>query len=160
VYIDYQQIRPQARVWVYQASRPLSDVETARIEAFMGQQLQGWQAHQHDLQAAVTITDQRYLVLAVDENYEQPSGCSIDKSVHWLQQIGAEIGVDFFDRSVVYLNDNHQPCTATLTQIKSLVAQKEITADTLIYNNLANTKDAWQSHRLIKASDSWLKRYF
>jgi hypothetical protein len=35
------------------------------------------------------------VVLSVDENVASATGCSIDKSVHFFQQLGTELNIDY-----------------------------------------------------------------
>ena len=99
-------------------------------------------------------------MIAVDERNELPSGCSIDKSTHWLQEIGHQLNIDFFDRSLAYLDDNGFVETIPVPKIKQAVAEAIVTPYTTIFDNQVNTKAQWMKRWKIPASDSWLKRYF
>ena len=100
------------------------------------------------------------MVIAVDETEALPSGCSIDKSTHWLQEIGGQLGVDFFDRSVAYLDADGHVQTISVAQAKAAVADERILPQTTVFDNLVATKAQWMSRWKIRAEDSWLKRFF
>jgi hypothetical protein len=89
----------------------------------------------------------------------QASGCSIDASTRWLKDLGAEMNLDFFDRSVTFLQNNELK-TAEIGKIKSLVSEEMLTPDTLIFNNLVPNIQEFNNNWQVKASDSWMKRYF
>jgi hypothetical protein len=158
--LPYDNIADEARVWVYQSNRGLTPNEKSLIINYLEAELAAWQAHQQPLQAAVEVFDECFVVLAVDEQYESPSGCAIDKSVHWFQTLGQRLGLDFLDRSVKIINNHQQVVSVPINQIKTAVANGTITADTLIVNTLAKTKADWTHHRLQPAAEGWLKRYF
>ncbi|MCU0341153.1 MAG: hypothetical protein MUE30_14840 [Spirosomaceae bacterium] len=160
MYIPFDEIDFNARVWVYQANRNLTPDEVGTVTETLKAALEGWQAHQQDLLAAGKVFLNRFVVLAVDESQELPSGCSIDKSVHWLQEIGTRLGVDFFDRSVAYLDESGHLQTLTLPQIKAAVATEQLTPNTTVFDNLVATKAQWMSRWKVRAADTWLKRYF
>lgn len=160
MYIPFDEIDFNARVWVYQANRNLTADEVGTVTETLKAALEGWQAHQQDLLASGKVFLNRFVVLAVDESQELPSGCSIDKSVHWLQEIGTRLGIDFFDRSVAYLDEMGHIQTLTLPQIKSAVAAEQLTPDTTVFDNLVATKAQWMSRWKVRAGDTWLKRYF
>jgi hypothetical protein len=160
MYIPFDEIDFKARVWVYQANRNLTKEEVGAITETLKAALEGWQAHQQDLLASAKVFLNRFVVLAVDEAQELPSGCSIDKSVRWLQEIGTQIGADFFDRSVAYLDEAGQIQTLTLPQIKTAVATEQLTPETTVFDNLVATKAQWMSRWKTRAADTWLKRYF
>ncbi|GAA4405316.1 hypothetical protein GCM10023187_23540 [Nibrella viscosa] len=159
MYIDFNQIADNARLWVYQANRPLTPEEVTRVEQALQSALNGWAAHGHPLLSSARVVKNRFVLVAVDENHALPSGCSIDASVHFLQAIGKQLGVDFFDRSVAYIAANGSVQTLTLPQLKAAVAEGVLTPETTVFNNLIAQKadlPGWK----VKAGDTWLKRYF
>ena len=93
-----------ARVWVYQANRPLTEGDVKTIEEALKTALGQWDAHGQPLLASAQVVENRFIVVGVDEGYTLPSGCSIDSSARTVQEIGRQINrgdgpVDFFDRS-------------------------------------------------------------
>jgi hypothetical protein len=112
------------------------------------------------LTASGKVFENRFVVIAVDERNELPSGCSIDKSTHWLQEIGHQLNVDFFDRSLAYLDDNENVETIPVPKIKQAVTDGVITPYTIIFDNQVSTKAQWMKRWKVSASDSWLNRYF
>jgi hypothetical protein len=157
--ISFDKMPDYARVWVYQTHRSLSDSEVQNIQQVLENQLTNWAAHGAALVGSVQVLHNRFVVVSVDENQNQASGCSIDASTRWLKDLGAEMTLDFFDRSVAFIHNNEIK-TVEMLKIKGLVSEEILTPDTLIFNNLVPNirefKTAWN----IKASDSWMKRYF
>jgi len=150
-----------ARVWVYQANRELTDREVAVIQATLQQFAQTWESHGHPLAAGAEILHQRFVVLAVDQSAHAPSGCSIDKSVALLQQIGQQHFIDLFDRTQVAHRDQHGAIVTTpLPKLKAKVAAGEFGPDTLVFNtlveNVAHLRDQFE----VPAARTWLARYF
>src|SRR3954468_18254474 len=87
-----------SRVWVYQADRKLTTDEVAQIQQHLNNFTTGWTAHNNQLKAKAEIRYNRFLILIVDETQAGASGCSIDKSVHFMQQIEQKFGINLFDR--------------------------------------------------------------
>lgn len=160
MYIPFSEIDLSARVWIYQANRSFSDAEVGILTETLKAALENWEAHGHALTASGKVFENRFVVIAVDESKELPSGCSIDKSVHWLQEIGNRMQVDFFDRSLAYLDDNNQVQTIPVPKIKQAVTEQVITPYTIIFDNQVSTKAQWMKRWKTTASDSWLNRYF
>lgn len=160
MYIPFDQIADHARVWVYQADRPLAEAEVAHITNLLQPALATWEAHGHPLAAAGQVLHNRFVIIAVDESQGLPSGCSIDKSVGWLRQLSSALGVDFLDRSVAFLEANGTVKTLALPQVKSAVETGVLTPETLVFNNLVATKVDFETNWQIPAAQSWLKRYF
>lgn len=160
MYVNFEKLPDAARIWVYQANRSLTDGEVKTIEEALQLALGQWAAHGQPLLASARVMENRFVVIGVDEGYSVPSGCSIDSSVRTLQNIGYQVGIDFFDRSAAIRLANGAVQTYTLPTLKAAVTNGLITPDTIVFNTLVNTKAEFLANWQIKAIDSWLKRYF
>jgi len=87
-----------ARVWVYQSDRKLTSSEKVFIKDASLQFVKEWAAHGASLQSDATIVGDYFLILAVNEQIANASGCSIDSSVKFVKSIGKELKIDFFNR--------------------------------------------------------------
>jgi hypothetical protein len=159
MYIPFENMPDSARVWVYQASRNLSDSEVQAVQAQLEEQVNLWAAHGSPLSGSVLVAYNRMVVVAVDEAQNAASGCSIDASTRWLKELSAEMSLDFFNRAITFWQ-NDTLKEAEMLQLKSMVATGEITPETLIFNNLVATISELKSNWQIPAASSWMKRYF
>jgi len=157
--ISFDQITPDARLWVYQADRVLTADEITAVEMTLQPALANWAAHGHPLLAAARVVDGRFLLLAVDEGAGLPSGCSIDSSVHSVQAAGQVLGIDFMDRSVTYLAADGSAQSLPLGGLKAAFAEGTLTADTIVFNTLIKTKADYLTAWHVPAAQTWLKRY-
>lgn len=165
MYIDFDNLPNTARIWVYQANRSLTDREVNTVQEMLQPALTVWAAHGQPLLASQLVLDNRFIVLGVDEGYNLPSGCSIDSSGRTVQEIGRQLSgdgqsVDFFDRSAAVLLTDNSVETFPLPLIKKAVAEGKIVPDTTVLNTLVKTKAEFLADWRIRATDSWLKRYF
>ena len=160
MYIDFDKLPNNARVWVYQANRPLTESEVKTIEESLQPALREWAAHGQPLLASAQVINNRFVVVGVDEGYNLPSGCSIDASVRIMRQIGQQLSIDFLDRSAAIRLADGSVQTFGLPAIKDAVADGIITPDTTVVNTLVKTKADFLADWHIRAADSWLKRYF
>jgi hypothetical protein len=157
--IPFQKMPYHARVWVYQANKNLTDSQVQTIQQILENQINNWAAHGASLSGSVQVLYNRFVIVAVDEMQNQASGCSIDASTRWLKDLGAEMNLDFFDRSVAFFHDNELQ-TAEIGKVKSLVSNEILTPKTLIFNNLVPNIQEFKNNWQVKASESWMKRYF
>lgn len=157
--IPFNKMPDHARVWVYQADRNLSEAEMQYIQQSLDAQINNWAAHGAALVGSATILHNRFVIVSVDENHNQVSGCSIDASTNWLKNLGAEMNLNFFDRSVAYIQDDEIK-TVEMLKIKALVTEGILTPDTLIFNNLVPNIGEFNKAWNVSAGDSWMKRYF
>ena len=159
MFIPFEKLPDYARVWVYQADKALNNAEQNHIQQVLEEQINQWAAHGVPLVGSVQVLLNRFIIVAVDEVQNQASGCSIDASTRWLKELGAAMNLNFFDRSVAYV-DGDEIKTVEMLKIKSLVAEGIIQADTIIFNNLVPNIGEFKTNWQVAASASWMKRYF
>lgn len=159
MYIEFKDLPAEARIWIYQASRKFSDEEVAEItektKAFVTQ----WAAHGSMLTAGFEIKHNRFIVFGIDQTEILASGCSIDESVHYIQSLEKEYEVDLLDKmNVTYYNGPHI-AHKTLLDFKEMVKKRAVSAKTIVFNNLVNTKEEYETQWEIPLEKSWHSRF-
>jgi len=77
---------------------------------------------------------QAVLVLIADERAVKASGCSIDKINHWVRSLGESMGIDFFDRFNVLVEN--EDGVWTLERFNPQNTNKAINANLTSYKEL------------------------
>ena len=94
-----------SRVWLYTASRALSDEETGALHSHLRDFGAQWAAHGKALCSESVVILNQIVLLAVDESVQVATGCSIDASVRALKDLDKVMpslkDVDMLDRSWV-----------------------------------------------------------
>lgn len=167
MHIPFEEMPDNARLWIYQADRQLTESEEIYIKNETASFLEGWAAHGAGLNSSYTIAYHQFLIIAVDEAMVKASGCSIDKQVQFIQALGQNLLINFMDRTkIAFLleHDTHaeqkEVVIAPLNELKQKVVAGNIKENTLTFNNLIETKAQLKQNWIVPASDSWLKRYF
>lgn len=160
MYIPFDEIDFNARIWIYQANRELSPDQAGTLTETLKAAVNHWDAHGKPLVASFKLFHNRFVVLAADESYEMPSGCAIDKSVSWLREAGLAMNVDFFDRSVAWIDSLGRIRLAGISEVKTLIFEEEIGPSTPVFDNLVATKAQWMSRWKVPAQSTWLKKFF
>ena len=159
MYVPFGQMPEDSRIWIYQANRTLDTQEVEIASAVLLNFTEQWTAHQNDLKASFTILYNRFVVLAVDEKSAGASGCSIDSSVKVLQQLQQELEVDLFNRTLVYYKaEEDYVDSAEMNDFKALLARGEISADTIVFNNMIQQLDQLETEWEVPVSKSWHKQ--
>jgi hypothetical protein len=154
-----QHFADTARIWIYQANRPFSATELATLRPQLTAFCTRWTAHQQQLAAFGEVFYEQFIVLAVDEKQAGASGCSIDSSVHFLQQLEKEYQVALFDRlQFAYLDAHEQVQTLNRMTLKARFAEGLINDDTLFFDNLVNQLGAFRTSWLRPLGKSWHRR--
>lgn len=150
-----------SRVWIYQANRFLTEQEAGEINQVAQEFVSSWTAHGSALAAKATVVDNLFLILEVDEQVAGVTGCSIDKSVHFIKSLGEKFNVDFFDRMrVAFLDNAGQLQLANREDFQEFVQTNQVGADTIVFNNLVQNTEELNSKWKIPFSESWHSKVF
>ncbi len=151
----FETFSPESKVWVYQASREFTVEEHTLLIGKLRQFCVEWTAHNKQLKADCDIVYDRFVTLVVDESNSTASGCSIDKSVHFLKESGMMLDLDFFEKMQIgYLKD-YEFKTAHYNKLKQLFKEGEIDEDTLFFDtNIQKLSDYSDFVKPLKAH--WL----
>ncbi|MCG8319270.1 MAG: hypothetical protein MI921_07205 [Cytophagales bacterium] len=160
MFVLFEEMPRDSRVWIYQADRTLSPAEIKLVEDHTQQFLEQWSAHGEGLKCSRTLLHHRFLVISVDENHHAASGCSIDSSVHFITELGRQLGIDWFNRTKIAFIVNSEVFIENKIDLKQKIAEGKINSDTLTFNNLVTNIEEFEQNWLIPAGDSWLSRFF
>ena len=103
--VPFEALPGHGRLWVFPASRTLTDVEVRACLEVVDEFLASWAAHGVPLKSGRELRDGRFLLVGVDVDAEAPSGCSIDALVNRLRNFGGELGVTLIDHAPVSFRD-------------------------------------------------------
>ena len=158
--VQFDKIHDASRIWIYQANRRFNSSESKIISDALTTFTENWLVHGSPMQASFDLKFNQFVILAADEDANAASGCSIDDSVRTFKKLGAELNIDFFDRTrVAFKKGKDEVFTLATTELKSSLRDGLWNAESLVFNNLVNTKRALDREWLIPAGSSWLKRY-
>lgn len=160
MYIPFEQLPEDSRIWIYQSNRKFSDEEIAEIESDLQSFIENWAAHGTSLEASFITKYNRFVILAVNQEIQQPTGCSIDSSVSFIQNLEQKYQVDLLDKMNVTFKNGEHIAHKTLIDFKRMAKEKAVTANTIVFNNLINTIDELNNYWEVPASESWHNRFF
>jgi hypothetical protein len=157
--VDFETLPDTSKVWVYQANRMLLGSEINEISNYLKTQISIWESHGSPLEASFQFFYDKFFVLGVNTESQYPSGCSIDTSTRWLKNIQQTFNIDFFDRSIAYFENENLNFFPILGAKKQVLTGK-INPETTVLNHQINTLGGLKNNWKLKASDSFLKKYF
>lgn len=160
MFIPFEQLPEESRVWIYQADRFLSKPELTQLSEKLETFIKGWESHGNELHASFQVVEDLFLIIALNERIHPASGCSIDKSVSLIKELEQAVGVNFFDRTKIALNNNQQIALVSLPDVKKRIEEGLLTKQTVVFNNLIEFKRDLAKNWRVPAEKTWLARYF
>lgn len=156
---EYDSFPENSRVWIYQADQNFDldyiEVLLKKLATFAKE----WTSHNNALHALAMLYYERFIVLMVDESKAGASGCSIDKSVHFIQSIEKEFNVQLFDRMNFAFKIDNQVYSVPHTRFSELYQDGLINDETIVFNNLVNTKIDFETKWEVALGQSWHKQF-
>jgi hypothetical protein len=160
MYVSFDHLPPQARIWIYQASRPLTEEELMPLVPRLAAFAEEWTSHGQSLAASAQFLHRQFLVIGLDEAVAGASGCSIDASVRFVQALEQQLGIELLEKSrMAFLADGYLQLL-TRHELREAIARGEVTADTLYFNNTLITKSELADKWPAPAGQTWLAAYF
>lgn len=160
MYVPFETLPEESRIWIYQSNRKFSDEEVAEIEGSLKNFLENWAAHGAGLEASYQIKYNRFIILAINQSIQAATGCSIDASVQFIQTLEQKYNVDLLDKMNVTFKLGEHIAYKPLIDFKKMAKEKAVSANTIVFNNLVNTVGEWQDYWEVPAGESWHSRFF
>lgn len=146
------------KVWTYIISAPLGDVELDQLLKAGITFVEHWTAHDVKLNAEFKIVKKRIVVVKVNEDVTNASGCSIDKLTRFIKLTETLFGIELLNRFLVAYKNQDAIEVVHATKIKELLQQGVISENTLVYNtSVANETEYTQWEQPLK--NTWLSKY-
>lgn len=157
--VDFNTLPDESRIWIYQASRPFTDEELTEVEDKLNTFISNWTAHGSDLQAGYIIKYKRFIVMALNQDMSMATGCSIDASVHFIQQLEKDYNMDLLDKMNVSYKQGDFIAYKTLLDFKKMAKERAVSKNTIVFNNLVNNIAEFKENWEVPASESWHSRF-
>jgi hypothetical protein len=124
------------RIWIYQSKYKLSPSAKESISSEISAFITRWAAHKVKLEARFEILYDHFIILSVNEAEVLASGCSIDDSVRFMQELDRQYNLSLFDRlQMAYLDADKEVKVCSFNEIDKLYESGEIKDDTLVFDN-------------------------
>ncbi|WP_256008961.1 ABC transporter ATPase [Desertivirga xinjiangensis] len=154
------QISEDSRVWIYQADRAFTGAEKEQIEDALKDFTSQWQAHGFQLSADAEVRYNRFIILMVDEAQAGATGCSIDKSVRMIKDFEQQFNVNLFDRLNIAFRRGDDILSLDRDRFEQEIQSGRVTEDTIVFNNLVQTKKELDTNWETQFRNSWHARVY
>ncbi|WP_203258219.1 ABC transporter ATPase [Hyunsoonleella ulvae] len=157
--VDFNSLPEESRVWIYQANRSFTPEEIIEIGHKLDVFIENWTAHGSNLQAGYSIKYKRFIIIGLNQNLNNATGCSIDASVHFIQQLEKDYKVDLMDKMNVSYKQGEFIAYKPLADFKKMAKQRAVSKNTIVFNNLVNNIAEFKENWEVPASESWHARF-
>jgi hypothetical protein len=159
MFTAYKNLPNNSRVWIYQSDREFTNEEIVFISNKAEEFINSWTRHGDDLKGSFTIKYNQFLILAVDESFNNVSGCSIDSSVRFIKELENELKLDLMDKMNITFKDNDHINLVKLSDFQKFAKEEKVNQETIVFNNMVNTKEDFENNWEVPAKESWHNRF-
>lgn len=159
MFVPFETLPQTSRIWIFQADRSFSSQEAKVVDRMLREFTDEWAVHGTPIETSYSIQHDQFIILAADERQQAASGCSIDSSVRVLKNVEQLLGIKLFSRDfVAFLVDDKVEVVA-LKELKEKFGSGILNDHSLTFNNLVNTKGDLAKGWVVRAGETWLRRY-
>ena len=158
--IEFDKISSNSPIWIFQCNKILDSSLISQIEVDVNNFLNNWTSHNLEMKSSYKILHRLFLIISVENNFSNPSGCSIDKLINFVKNINQIYNIDFLNRLNVSFRHENKIKVVELIEFKNLILNGIIDSDTIVFNNMIHTKAELNENWETKVSESWYKKYF
>lgn len=160
MYVPYSQLPDNSRVWIYQCNRKFTLQEQQQIAEMTTAFVEQWTRHGENVRGSFIIKYEQFLIIAVDQDFVEVSGCSIDASVKLVQEIQSIFHLDMLNKLAVAYKNEEDLEIVPMLDFGNLAKANKVTGDTIVFNNMIDTKQGIETQWEVAAKDSWHARFF
>jgi len=159
--IPFEKLPADARLWIFPASRALTETERGRVLAEADTFIDQWMAHGVPLAAARDVRHDQFILVGVDEHAAGVSGCSIDALTRRMAHLQSALGVELVENGPVLYRNGEKIERVPRDRFAELASRGDVTPDTLVFDNTIATVGDLRSGRWeVPARDAWHARAF
>ena len=157
---DFKTLSKNSRIWIYQSNRSLTQQEKESISKLIEDFLNNWKSHGVSLNSGFEIKYNRFIVIAQDQNTQIATGCSIDSMVYFIQKLEKQYNISLLDKLNVSYKQGDYIAYKSLKDFKKMVKDGAVSKNTIVFNNLVQTKLEYTNYWEVPAFESWHARFF
>ena len=100
MYLEFKNLSPKARCWIYILQSPLTKVLFKKLDFELNKVCENWVSHGENINSNYKITDKQFIILFAEEN--NVSGCSIDALNNEMIRISNVLGIGLKANSKIW----------------------------------------------------------
>jgi len=158
MYIPFEQLTNEAKVWVYPADKKLSFTTADAILQEAKNFLDHWKSHDRPLTASAKVADEYFLIIGMEKPTFPLTCCTTDNITRFLQQIKEKWHIDFFKRDKLRIRHQNEDILLPITEVKKQLEAGLLDKEAIFFDHTINQKAALAQHWTIPLHQAWFYR--
>ena len=83
--VPFKSLPKNSRIWIFPSSKEIDIHKKSKIKERLVKFISDWTSHNKNIQAGFELPYNRFIVIALNQNLQNASGCSIDSLMNIIQ---------------------------------------------------------------------------
>jgi transposase len=159
MFVDYDSISEDAKVWIYPSSRKFYDTEIEEIENKLKHFVENWKSKDENFKVSYQFLYKRFVIFFTDDELSPVSNPDIDVMVSFILELQSDYEVTLLDKMNVCFKQGEFVQYKELKELKTLLKNKAVTEKTIVFDNLITNKFDFENYWEIPMEESWYNRF-
>ncbi|TVZ56650.1 hypothetical protein OD91_1945 [Lutibacter sp. Hel_I_33_5] len=159
MFVDFNSLPENAKVWIYPSSRKFYPNEITAMEEKLKNFIETWKKEDENFKATYQFLYNRFIVFIADVEGSSLTNTDIDASVSFILELQETYDVQLLDKMNVCFKQGEYVQYKDLKDFKKLLKNKAVTAKTIVFDNLITTKQDFENYWEVSIEESWYNRY-
>jgi hypothetical protein len=159
MFVDYNSLSDESKVWIYPSSRKFYNTEIEEVEKLLKDFIDDWKKEDENFKASYQFLYNRFIVLVAENNVSTLTNADLDHSVSFILKLQEKFDIALLDKMNVCFKQGEYVQYKELKDFKKLVKNRAVTGKTIIFDNLVNNNHDFKNFWEISIEDSWYNRF-
>lgn len=158
MFVDYENLSEEARVWVYPSSRKFYSQELDELNKKLANFVTSWKQNDEKFKASYQLLYNRFIIFLVEEDAKLINA-DIDQQVNFILELQQQYSVELLDKMNVCFKQAEFVQYKDVKQFKKLLKDKAVNDKTIVFDNLVRTKYDLENYWEVPITESWYNRF-
>ncbi len=159
MFVDYNSLSDESKVWIYPSSRKFYNTEIEEVEKLLKDFIDDWKKEDENFKASYQFLYNRFIVLVAENNESTLTNADLDHSVSFILKLQEKFDIALLDKMNVCFKQGEYVQYKELKDFKKLVKNRAVTGKTIVFDNLVNNNHDFKNFWEIPIEDSWYNRF-
>ena len=153
MFVSFDTLNDSSRLWLYGSETEFTKQQKEHISEKLTTFLESWEYHQQKLTASFKISENRFIIIALDDREYGVGGCSMDGLQRLIQTFENDLSISLMNRLNVFCKIGEEIQCIPSFKLKSVA-----NSETLFYDLTIQKKT--DLHTFLKPiSEGWCSRF-
>lgn len=156
--VDFDQLENNAKVFLYPSNKKFFPELLENIQTKVNNFVSTW-SDTNEIEAGFEIKYQRFIIIVIN-NSKPITTTIIDELVTFIFKLQLDHEIELLDKLNVCFKQGEYVQYKDVKEFKKLIKNKSVNQNTIVFDNLINTKEELDDSWELPAEDTWYSRMF